>query len=369
MGKKAKKQVEVVLEEEILMPEKVEEEPIEPQAFVNNEFCSACSGGGSLICCESCPKSFHFTCADPPIDPENIPDENWFCNECSAKARSPSPIEGAAASINTVTDLWDRLIERTDRMNPKAFTLPKRIRKMLNESEEDLSKKASKSTSKSVDRAALGEKKKNRNYNDNKQDQEQGSTSQHHHDEEYRQETVQFSARTRQRERITEEGYCHVCNKGSRNDKHLIRCDDCSILWHLDCLPYPLAVYPSSHRHWSCPIHITEENLTALNLSSDKLSQALKVGRMPVGISDWPEDSLHNDGKINYLPETSVRLQFGWDTATDHNEEHYTGCLVPPEVRSAYNDMRRLSESQLRVLKYYESFSYTDQSVEANLAF
>jgi len=37
------------------------------------------------VCCDTCPKAFHFHCAEPFVDPENLPDGPWECNECMAK--------------------------------------------------------------------------------------------------------------------------------------------------------------------------------------------------------------------------------------------------------------------------------------------
>src|SRR5687768_11455819 len=41
-------------------------------------------GVGEFICCDSCPKVFHFMCCQPPVDPQSLPDE-WWCNECRVR--------------------------------------------------------------------------------------------------------------------------------------------------------------------------------------------------------------------------------------------------------------------------------------------
>jgi hypothetical protein len=45
-------------------------------------------GGGALVYCDSCPRSFHLLCLNPPIDgqggKEEIPEGGWYCQECSA---------------------------------------------------------------------------------------------------------------------------------------------------------------------------------------------------------------------------------------------------------------------------------------------
>ncbi|GMG21272.1 unnamed protein product [Ambrosiozyma monospora] len=50
----------------------------------NEDFCSSCGLPGLFLCCESCPRSFHFHCLNPPIDEHDLPDE-WHCNECLSK--------------------------------------------------------------------------------------------------------------------------------------------------------------------------------------------------------------------------------------------------------------------------------------------
>ncbi|XP_037089541.1 histone-lysine N-methyltransferase NSD2-like [Pollicipes pollicipes] len=46
---------------------------------INTTWCFICSKGGSLICCESCPASFHVECINAPI-----PDGGYVCEECES---------------------------------------------------------------------------------------------------------------------------------------------------------------------------------------------------------------------------------------------------------------------------------------------
>ncbi|XP_068608104.1 histone-lysine N-methyltransferase NSD2 [Brachionichthys hirsutus] len=46
---------------------------------VNVSWCFVCSRGGRLLCCESCPASFHPDCLNIAM-----PDGSWFCNDCRA---------------------------------------------------------------------------------------------------------------------------------------------------------------------------------------------------------------------------------------------------------------------------------------------
>lgn len=31
-------------------------------AKVNHDYCDECNGGGEIICCDNCPKSYHINC-------------------------------------------------------------------------------------------------------------------------------------------------------------------------------------------------------------------------------------------------------------------------------------------------------------------
>uniref|UniRef100_A0A4W5QLB5 Chromodomain helicase DNA binding protein 5 n=1 Tax=Hucho hucho TaxID=62062 RepID=A0A4W5QLB5_9TELE len=44
------------------------------------EFCRVCKDGGELLCCDTCPSSYHIHCLNPPL-PE-IPNGEWLCPRC-----------------------------------------------------------------------------------------------------------------------------------------------------------------------------------------------------------------------------------------------------------------------------------------------
>ena len=85
----------------------------------NNDFCSACSGNGQLLCCDGCVRSFHFTCLDPPLDPQDPPSGNWFCNKCEAKR---------AAHRTHTGGIFSALLGNLEQRNPAAYNLPKDVR-------------------------------------------------------------------------------------------------------------------------------------------------------------------------------------------------------------------------------------------------
>jgi chromodomain-helicase-DNA-binding protein 4 len=54
----------------------------EEQKRGNMEFCRACNEGGFLLCCDSCPSSFHAYCVDPPLEELPAAEESWNCPRC-----------------------------------------------------------------------------------------------------------------------------------------------------------------------------------------------------------------------------------------------------------------------------------------------
>lgn len=51
------------------------------------EFCRVCKDGGELLCCDSCPSSYHIHCLNPPM-PE-IPNGEWLCPRCTVSNAPP----------------------------------------------------------------------------------------------------------------------------------------------------------------------------------------------------------------------------------------------------------------------------------------
>ena len=52
----------------------------------NSDECSICGEGGNLICCDSCPESYHLNCLGLSAqDVEGI--EKWSCQTCHRKRK------------------------------------------------------------------------------------------------------------------------------------------------------------------------------------------------------------------------------------------------------------------------------------------
>ena len=63
------------------------------------EFCRVCKDGGELLCCDTCPSSYHIHCLNPPL-PE-IPNGEWLCPRCTVS--DPSQGEGRWKGLENCT--------------------------------------------------------------------------------------------------------------------------------------------------------------------------------------------------------------------------------------------------------------------------
>lgn len=107
--------------------------------FVNQDFCSVCRGIGRFLCCDGCPRSFHFMCLDPPLRIDELPaQETWFCNKCKAdrgkhdresgRGTVESPARAKEGPIKTV---FRTMCHKLDNDNPTQFRLPQEIRQFF----------------------------------------------------------------------------------------------------------------------------------------------------------------------------------------------------------------------------------------------
>ncbi|KAJ3213433.1 hypothetical protein HK099_007400 [Clydaea vesicula] len=87
--------------------------------MANDDFCSACLQKGKLICCDSCPRTFHICCLEEGYD---IPSSGlWFCRECSNRGQKK-------VKVNNI--FFDPLLNHMRGMNPRVFELSQDIREM-----------------------------------------------------------------------------------------------------------------------------------------------------------------------------------------------------------------------------------------------
>uniref|UniRef100_A0A673BBG7 Chromodomain helicase DNA binding protein 4a n=1 Tax=Sphaeramia orbicularis TaxID=375764 RepID=A0A673BBG7_9TELE len=70
------------------------DEGVEEEDDHHIEFCRVCKDGGELLCCDTCPSSYHIHCLNPPL-PE-IPNGEWICPRCKCP-----PMKGKVQKVIT----------------------------------------------------------------------------------------------------------------------------------------------------------------------------------------------------------------------------------------------------------------------------
>ncbi|PWN20810.1 hypothetical protein BCV69DRAFT_199815 [Microstroma glucosiphilum] len=240
---------------------------------LNEDFCSTCRGTGHFICCDSCPRSFHFACVNPPLDINEVPlDDNseWHCRACSAQRRSSSQgtqKKGSAKQQRSAARggrFFAPLVDQTESSNPSIFALPPDIKSFF----------------KNVATAADG------SYQDLGRQRAIKAD---------RKGLIEERDPYRLKDAKGKDILCYHCGQSAlpkdwnprRGDdatpnsswRCLVSCDYCSLHWHLDCLNPPRASIPSSLYKWRCPCHIED---LLVKTRTAKAGTQLQVVDLPV---------------------------------------------------------------------------------------
>ena len=56
----------------------------------NADMCCLCNQGGSLLCCDRCPASYHMRCIGEQA--KSLPEGEWACPECAVGGRGKSSV-------------------------------------------------------------------------------------------------------------------------------------------------------------------------------------------------------------------------------------------------------------------------------------
>ncbi|KIX98499.1 uncharacterized protein Z520_05800 [Fonsecaea multimorphosa CBS 102226] len=273
----------------------------------NDEFCASCGGEGKLLCCDGCTNSFHHACLEPPLNPDEEVEGEWFCPRCVARRTKQVPHPSG---------LFGMVIRRVDDIIPKAYTLPSDIRDYFE----------------GVRTGDEGE------YEEVALPRTQNNTA--------KMNRAGFIEEPNYKETRDSKGHiirCYRCNM-TANGRDIIPCDFCPARWHLDCIDPPLAVPPRRRpgdkpgASWRCPLHV-EHDLVAVGRQTEKAPGELgRVPRLrkpknavPLDVSlsrgfrnngiievelekDQPEldrtKEVQMHGKIYRIPEKGIRLDF-----------------------------------------------------------
>lgn len=201
--------------------------------LTNNDFCSTCGDTGVFLCCESCPKSFHFSCCSPPYYDDNLPENSWFCHECSVKK----------TGITKETGMFGKLLMNLEVMDPVQFRLPKRIRERFQNVYTAPNGSYSDDSMKNV---LASQRPKNHLKNPNSEDFEF-----------YVDKETRIPLRCQKCGDIAHQ----LKNEFASSQmivKPMITCDYCPLSWHIDCLNPPMSTVKQLGRKWFCPAHLED---------------------------------------------------------------------------------------------------------------
>ncbi|KAM5351521.1 hypothetical protein ACJ41O_004244 [Fusarium nematophilum] len=258
------------------------------QVSDNDEDCSACGAAGDVVCCDGCPRSFHFECVGM-VPSEDLPDE-WYCNECFFK-RYPS-------RVPVHKGIFAGALNNLEKSIPRAFSLPKRLQTRFE----------------GVRAGADGE-------------YEEVITAKTTKRKNGYEELPDFFKQRDEGQAVL----CHGCQRAATDVRAIIPCSICPLYWHIDCLDPPLAV-PPVLKTWRCPIHADEtmsefrplapahrfRRIKGAQTIAPAVSRGLKNnGYIEVDWSDEPEptnDSGWPDpdsfGRTYKLPAKGIILDF-----------------------------------------------------------
>ena len=282
---------------------KVEDGESNKVGIVNNDFCNSCGGTGELLCCETCVRSFHFSCIDPPVmDVEEIEEEEWSCRVCKPLILSDFHRE------EIKDNFFEQLILSNTNRNAMAFQLPLNLREMF----------------------ARVEFTKHGEYLD---------------------EEAKIP-HTPPTHRIQDKDgnvlLCFKCKGNGLNDRSLAVCSKCSQPWHIDCLDPPLESTPFGY--WVCPLH------------ADKHNKVLRVKSPQVVPVRLPRNAKNNgDIEIEDLDDDNQEFkdEFGFDRVivADKNfeNEEITENVSFPEQTKISSEGSVIAKTAKRRPKGFEA--------------
>ncbi|KAM0684688.1 hypothetical protein MDAP_000462 [Mitosporidium daphniae] len=236
-----------------------------PEEVPNEDFCWNCRGSGKFICCESCPRSFHFLCTNPPMEEELASSASkWFCRHCNAqkKIKKKQYARKESRGRTPARNFLQLVSSILEGKNPCAFSLSNEILHTFS----------------SVGCDAFG------NYVDLEEYRSPGAQTIRWNPEDLygiplipqalildcisvdsmplrnhfkeKGSLKNGDENKNPRMSVSAASYmCHGCG-GSALRGPMIECDFCSFSWHLDCLNPPMAMVPAASKKWLCPLHI-----------------------------------------------------------------------------------------------------------------
>ncbi|KAI9166856.1 hypothetical protein HJFPF1_02971 [Paramyrothecium foliicola] len=233
----------------------------------NDEYCSACGNNGDVVCCDGCPRSFHFECVDM-VQSESLPDE-WFCNECLFR-KFPS-------RLPVYKGVFAGALNALEKTIPRAFSLPKKLQNRFE----------------GVKAGADG-------------DYEEIASSRLAKRKSGYEELPDFFKQREDGQAVL----CHDCQKPATEIRAIIPCSICPLHWHIDCLDPPLAV-PPVLKTWRCPAHVDDVLIEVPSLAPAHRFRKIKGSQI---IAPALARGVRNNGhiEVDWSDEPEPQNESGW---------------------------------------------------------
>ena len=348
----------------------------EELAALNNDTCETCGGQGRFLCCDGCPRSFHFACMEPPLDVDEMPppngalfrdaknmgearaararaDDSWFCRACCAEHRAPRPTKG--------TGPFAPLLAQLERENPRIYALPVDIRNYF--------KGVSTAPDGAyVDSTMLRPLKLSRQGFVEERDPHK-LRDKHGHavlcfrcggsalPRDCAGPPGRAPTREEEEQAVRDAGKLDLSTQRGAHWRSIVSCDFCALHWHLDCVDPPMTSMPSTTRKWRCPAHadhaqprqrIPRNTAQVQTVSVPPKPEEEPGGKRRRELGDvevlpdaddrvfdpktgsargtqppWEDLTVtHGATRIRYrIPEKRIRLEF-WDKAADARAAH-----------------------------------------------
>ncbi|KAI0023128.1 hypothetical protein F4780DRAFT_96816 [Xylariomycetidae sp. FL0641] len=263
----------------------------------NDDHCYSCGGNGEVVCCEGCHYSFHFICADPPVDKDSQPDEFW-CHECSQKFAAPNQ--------ETTKGIFGPLMANLERKNPHAIRLPQDVR--------DLFEGVKTGPEGEYEEVVPAKPKQNKKNAEEPFDY-------------YRIRNADGAI------------LCHGCSKSAADNRPIIPCSVCGLHWHLECLDPPLSV-PPVLRNWRCPCHV-DDLLGGLPAKLAPAHRYRKIKNAPV-ITQGYSHGMINNGHIEVVDDASE------DDEQTKREQYMYGRTIRVSAKGIIKDTLLRTKAEKR---------------------
>ncbi|EST07480.2 Zinc finger, PHD-finger [Kalmanozyma brasiliensis GHG001] len=310
---------------------------LEDKGSVNNDFCETCGGHGRFVCCDGCPRSFHFHCMSPPLDIDEMPasnaaevlgpaksglvqkakskagtpgpsseintDEMWFCNVCVAE-RKPKAVQKPKG-----LGPFGQLLPLLSLQNPKSFQLPADVRTYFKDV-------ATANDGDYVNAGMLRQVKPNKHG------------------------LIEARDPYRLKDKNGDVVLCYRCGgtalpaestadpqhvAASTPAEHTVRegtgwrkivsCDFCPLHWHIDCVDPLMLGMPSNLRRWMCPAHSDHVNdrrrIARVGASVPKTLDLPIPSAKTIGPGKHFRTRVLNNGDIDIIPDPMELLMGG----------------------------------------------------------